>query len=429
MSNIRSTGISSKAFIASVVGGGLELYDFTIFGFLAVVFSPLFFPVDNKVTALLLGYMTFAIGNFCKPIGAIIFGHIGDRYGRRVALYISLVIMGCSTLAIGVLPTYATIGISAPIILVTVRILQGLSVGGEVIGGAIFAIEHTPKHSLGFVGGLLNAGTTAGISVGSLAGYLCTLPSMPEWAWRLPFLLGFLIILFGIFIRKNVAETPVFKSIRKEEISNIPLLQGLKQHYKQFILIMLITGFPGVAFYLDFIYLPTFFATLPEVSDSFARFSGTLSSWCLVILLPVFGYYSDKFNRTIMMKTSTILVSLLALIIFPNFNHLNAYGIVLAQIVFAVALAMFNGPWCAFTINIFQKNVRYSCLATGNSLAAALFGGTAPLVGLQLTSMHNGNILLAIYMVTWGILGFIGVHYLGNYSKNEQYGEEAYGIT
>jgi MFS transporter, MHS family, proline/betaine transporter len=198
----------NKALLASTIGTTLEFYDFTLFGFLAPIFSASFFPNEDPFLSTLYGYTAFMVGYLFKPLGAILWGHIGDRHGRRIALCTSLYLMGFSTLLMGILPTYGQIGIMAPLLLVLARIVQGLSEGGELAGGLLFTLEHTHTQYKGFAGGLFNGICTSGILLGSLAGYICSLDCMPTWTWRIPFLLGFLIVLVGIYIRKKITETP-----------------------------------------------------------------------------------------------------------------------------------------------------------------------------------------------------------------------------
>ncbi|HQW57917.1 MAG TPA: MFS transporter, partial [Gammaproteobacteria bacterium] len=306
--NLFQKKTSTKAILASTIGTTLEFYDFALFGFLAPIFSVHFFPSQNPFFSTLYGYTAFLIGYLFKPVGAVLWGQIGDKRGRRVALCSSLYFMGFSTLLIGILPTYARIGILAPLLLLLARIIQGLSQGGELAGGLLFALEHTPTKHKGFAGGIFNGICTSGILLGSLAGYLCTLSRAPMWAWRIPFLLGFSVILLGVYIRRNTTETPIFESIKKEEIPKLPLYHGIKTEYQQFIGMLFITGLPAVAFHMNFIYLPMYFKELPGITEQLARLSSTIGLSYLILLLPIFGYLSDKFGQATIMKLGASLI-------------------------------------------------------------------------------------------------------------------------
>lgn len=404
--------IPMKPLVAATVGTTLELYDFTLFGFLVPIFAPKFFPTDNMFLATLLGYSTFAIGYLCQPLGAIFWGYIGDRLGRRTALCSSLYFMGIATLLMGLLPTYATIGISAPILMILARVIQGISTGGELSGGFIFTMEHTNFKYQGLAGGLFNGICSSGMFLGSLAGYLCNLPTMPSWAWRIPFLLGFVVALLGIYLRKYTSETPEFLSIKKEDLYKLPLIAGIKKHYKEFICFMLIAGFPAVAFQLNFIYFPILFKTIPTITADFARLSATISLCCLSAMLPISGFLSDQIGKAKLMQIGASLFLITIIILFLNFAILSPLMLLSIQITLAICLSMFNGPWCALVTGIFDKKARYSCIGAGHTTAMAVFGGTAPLVGTILTNISNGTNLLELYIGIWACFGILGVSVL-----------------
>jgi MHS family proline/betaine transporter-like MFS transporter len=410
--NLFQKKTSTKAILASTIGTTLEFYDFALFGFLAPIFSIYFFPSQNPFFSTLYGYTAFLIGYLFKPVGAVLWGQIGDKRGRRVALCSSLYFMGFSTLLIGILPTYARIGILAPLLLLLARIIQGLSQGGELAGGLLFALEHTPAKHKGFAGGIFNGICTSGILLGSLAGYLCTLSRAPIWAWRIPFLLGFCVVLLGVYIRHNTTETPIFESIKKEEIPKLPLYHGIKTEYQQFIGMLFITGLPAVAFHMNFIYLPMYFKELPGITEQLARLSSTIGLSYLILLLPIFGYLSDKFGQATIMKLGASLIFVWSLFLFAQLDSFSANKLWAGYFIFATGLAMFNGPWCTFASEIFHKKHRYSCIGTANTIGGALFGGTAPLVGALLLKLEHGLTFLSIYIALWGILGYFSVNKL-----------------
>lgn len=419
----------NNAILASTIGTTLEFYDFTLFGFLAPLLSLHFFPQEDPFLSTLYGYTVFLVGYLFKPLGAMLWGHIGDKRGRRTALCSSLSLMGFSTLLMGLLPTYAEIGVIAPILLLLARIIQGLSEGGEIAGGLLFALEHTRSQRKGFAGGIFNGICTSGILLGSFAGYVCTLSNMPIWTWRIPFLLGFCVVLLGIYIRRNTTETPIFQSIKKEEMPVLPLYHGIKTEYRQFIGMLLITGLPSVAFHMNFIYLPMYFKELPGISETLARLISTIGLSYLILLLPVFGYLSDKFGQATLMKLGASIMCGWSLFLFSQLNTFSTSNLWVGYFIFSTGLAMFNGPWCAFASEVFHKKHRYSCIGAANTVGGALFGGTAPLIGTLLLKLEHGLTFLSIYIALWGMLGYFAVkklHNLQTENYNTNVGVENY---
>ena len=317
-------GIQIKALSASVIGGALEFYVFGLFGFIAPLISPLFFPTEDRVLSVFLGFSTYAIGFLMRPIGGIIFGHIGDRMGRRVALYSSLLLMGITTLFMGLLPTYATIGIAAPILMVLARLLQGLSAGGELPGGLIFAIEHTSPRRTGFIGSLIETGYGAGAALGSLAGLVSTFPNMPSWLWRLSFVFGFLISLIGLYVRAYTTETPAFEAMQEKEKEPFPLLLGLKTMAFPMFFAICMSAFAGIIIFINGVFLPFFFGQYASVSESSVRFSSTVSQVVFMFLLPLFGYLSDIKGRKPLLQIGSLSASLLLASIFFMAQKLTA---------------------------------------------------------------------------------------------------------
>jgi len=213
-----------KAILAAMIGNALEYYDVMLYGFFAAALAPLFFPTTNHFVSITASLGTFAAGFLMRPLGGILFGHLGDRYGRRMALAFSILLVTVPTLTIGLLPTYEYIGIAAPIILVVCRLLQGLCVGGEYSGAAIFVIEHSKKKQEAFAGSVLCATGFLGGFLGTILGLICTLPYMPTWSWRIPFLIGSIIGLIGYYIRTQVDESPAYsQAMKRGEIIKSPL--------------------------------------------------------------------------------------------------------------------------------------------------------------------------------------------------------------
>lgn len=214
---------SYKAIFAAMVGNALEYYDVMLYGFFATMLAPLFFPTENQTISIISSFGTFAAGFLMRPLGGMIFGHLGDKFGRQKALVLAIFLVTIPTFTIGILPTYVEIGIAAPIILVICRLLQGLCVGGEYSGASIFVIEYSKKGQETFAGSILTASGLFGGVIGTFLGFICTLSFMPSWGWRIPFLLGSLMGLVGYYIRKNVNESPDFMRHKNEKVAKVPL--------------------------------------------------------------------------------------------------------------------------------------------------------------------------------------------------------------
>lgn len=400
----------------SIAGGILEFYVFVLFGFFAPTFGKLFFPTDKPLVSTLFGFGVFAVGFLMRPLGGIIFGYIGDRFGRRTSLYSSLILMGTATLLIGVMPTYETIGIAAPLFIIFARLLQGLSAGGELPGGLIFAIEHADPRYTGFVGASVEASYGAGTVLGALAGFICSLPGMPEWSWRIFFIIGFVLSLVGLFIRRYTAETPEFNSIQGET-EKAPLLTGFKSSPKLFVLVITISSFAGITLFLHDVFLPYFLNQLSFMTESYARFCGTLSCWCSVILMPIVGLYSDKTFRLKPMKMGAILLIISMILMFTCAPSLGRFSVLLIQVSIGISLALFFSPLETFIAELFNKKIRCSCFSFCQNIGIGIFGGATPMVATLIVSKNHGSLLLTACIACWGILALKAMRQLQ--SKNQ----------
>ena len=242
-------GKNYKAIFAAMIGNALEYYDVMLYGFFAAMLAPLFFPNDNPAISIISSFGTFAAGFIMRPLGGLLFGHLGDKFGRRRALVLAIFLVTIPTFTIGVLPTYAEIGMAAPIILVACRLLQGLCVGGEYSGASIFVIEYSKKGKESFAGSILAASGLVGGVLGTFFGFLCTLPLMPSWGWRLPFLMGSLFGLIGYYIRLQVKESPDFAR-HTGNIEKVPLWGVLESRKRNLLCTVGIGATTLIPFYI-----------------------------------------------------------------------------------------------------------------------------------------------------------------------------------
>jgi len=342
--------------------GCLEMYDFVIFGFLAPVIHKNYLSFLDETTGLIIAYALFAVGFVCRPIGAIIFGHIGDKYGRKKALVLSVSLMGTASLCLSLLPKYDDIGITACYLIALIRIIQGISVGGEYSGAAIYAIEHTNKSKMGVVGSTVLAGTTLGVLLATLISNLLQNPALPEYSWRFAFLLGFGLAIIGYFIRRKLGESPLF-SEEKAKIKEIPLIYGLKKYKKQFIAAILLSGANNANYYFALVFIPSYFKTEGASSIDF-------NNWwlaCFMLLLePTFGWLSDKWSRNkiiigVCFSLAIYNIFFLDLLISYTTSMIGIMSIILSAILLSISVSTVN----VFVLEIFPTNCRYSCGALG----------------------------------------------------------------
>ena len=404
--------IPYKLIATSSIGGVLELYDLYIFGLLAPTISQFFFPMENKLISVLSGYLVFAIGFFFRPLGSIFFGHIGDRFGRRTSLYSCLLLMAIATLLIGIMPTYKSIGVLAPCLIVFARVLQGFSAGGEFSGGLLFIVEHTAEKHRGFTAGIGLAGNTTGIFLSSVSALIFTLPSMPGWAWRIPFLIGFVIALIGLYIRRYLPETPAFIEMKRQgEIEKIPLLQGVKYFYKKMIMGIFIIVVSGVIYYINIIALPPLFVKLFSISKTLSQLGNTIGLFVMIIMLPIFGFYADKIGKDVLASISIILLFFITMFgIYFLYIKTSPHTIyvLLYQIFACMILAMNMVAVDIFLIESFKRNIRYSCFGVSHDTGLAI-AGLSPFL-LTLLIHHHNYFVLSMSIVILSILALFSIY-------------------
>jgi MHS family proline/betaine transporter-like MFS transporter len=396
----------TRTVVAGAAGNVLEWYDFGLFGYFAPVLSRQFLPAENKLASLLGTFGIFAAGFLMRPLGGVVFGYLGDRLGRKRALELSVLLMACSTTLLGFLPTYATIGLAAPLLLTLVRLLQGLSVGGEYIGSMSFLVEHAPPGRRGFLGSWSSVSVVLGSLFGSGAAALCTgLLSQSElnaWGWRGPFLAGMLLGLVGFWLRQGVEESPHFLKIQKMgQLAHNPVVEALRHDHGAIATTLGLTAVAAVGFYLPFVWLPTWLSQInqPALPEHQALTATTIALLALLLLTPVTGLVADRVGHKPMLLAGTMGYGLLSYPVFLFMTGGSFAGALTGGLVFAGCCSLFAGSMAATFVSLFPTRTRYSGVAIGYNLGQALLGGTAPLIATALIHRTGNDLAPAFYLI------------------------------
>lgn len=391
-----------KMIYNSSIGNILEWYDFGLFSIFSGVFSHLFFPASDSHTALLQTFLIFAAGFLCRPIGALIFGYLGDTIGRAKTLRLSILMISLPTLAVGVLPTYQQIGIFAPMLLLLIRIWQGISLGGEYSGNLIYLAESAPMNSRARYTSLASMGSNIGILLAALAGMLTGYllgPMLETWGWRLPYLLGGALCIIIYLFRLKLAETSVFRELRQEKLlAANPIREVFKNNFPQLLRTIGLVCMGSTFYYFCFVYIPIFIKQ--NKGDTVADSSITMSIFIslMIILVPIAGYLCDRIGRRKMLLFNAMLISICTI---PGFYFLqyDCYLLLMPVLLFfTVASSLEQGTTSVAVIENFPPAARYTGVSLGYNLGNGLLGGTVPLVCEWLLSNTSLHLAPAIYI-------------------------------
>ncbi len=394
-----------RVVLASFIGTTIEWYDFFIYGTAAaLVFDKLYFPVDDPFLSRMASFGSFAIGFFARPLGGVIFGHYGDKLGRKTMLVTTLMMMGLATFGIGILPTYETLGIAAPILLVTLRLIQGFGVGGEWGGAVLMAVEHGHKGQRGFYGGCVQMGVPAGLLLA--AGVFSVFSRMPEedflaWGWRVPFLLGILLLAIGMFIRVKLMESPLFASVKeKQTVSEIPILQVFTKYKKNVLLTMGARFAENACFYIFSVFVLSYATEQCGHERQTVLIGIWIAAAVQLLAIPGFAMLSDRVGRRPVYLCGAFFLAVFAFPFFWMVESQNQEVLWLAIVLAMVGHAAMYGPQAAFFSELFGTNVRYSGASIGYQLASPFAGGLAPLIATALLQWsNNASWPVAVYLI------------------------------
>lgn len=404
-----------RVIVASLVGTSLEWYDFFLYSTAAaVVFNKLFFPSVEPLTGTLLAFTTAAVGFVARPLGGIVFGHLGDRRGRRQVLVLTLVLMGTATVLIGALPTYATIGVAAPILLAILRFVQGLGLGGEWGGAVLMTAEHGAQDRRGFNASWPQVGVPLGnlLAAGALGLLNWTLSSQAflSWGWRIPFFLSGLLVLAGLWIRMTVAESPLFKEVEQAGgKAELPLVQVLRRHPRELLIAMVARIGTDVAFYTFTVYSLVYLTTQAGRSRGLGLDAILVGSACQLLLIPFFGALSDRFGRRPVYAAGAVAAGGWAFAFFPMLSSPSTAVVVLGVVVALLTHAAMYGPQAAFIAELFSTELRYSGASMGYQLAGILGGGIAPIVAIALVGATGSAFAVSGYVLAMAALTLVAL--------------------
>jgi MHS family proline/betaine transporter-like MFS transporter len=389
----------TKTLLASIVGTALEFYDFMLYAVFLEIIGNEYFPGNDHETNQIFGYVGFLAAFIMRPFGATVFGYIGDRWGRRKALILSISLMGIPTCLIGILPSYAYWGVVSSIILVCCRLLQGLCTGGEYNGSAIFALEHVGKRFPGFVGGLVTGASVIGAFMATSIGILCKQPWMPEWGWRGAFCFGGVVSLVGLYIRLYTKESPEFQKMKKSSASQkAPLLKAITRDWASSGTTVVIGVLNGVLSYTLFKFVDIYLAEFLNVGVVKTLEYTLVGVLTYIFVAPFMGFLLDKVGSKRMMLIACTFVFIMSIPLYYLFQTREPSFLILSQILLAFMVACIAGPQHAFVQTLFPVEDRYSGVSFNYSVGMAIGGGAGPLL-MKAITLQSQNLYAPAFVL------------------------------
>ncbi|WP_343723341.1 MFS transporter [Herbaspirillum seropedicae] len=404
-----------RAIVATVIGNGLEWFDFTVYSFFAVIIAKLFFPTGNDLTSLLLAVATFGVGFFMRPVGGILLGIYADRVGRKAALSVTILLMAVGTTMIGLAPTYESIGLFAPLIIVVARLLQGFSAGGEMGSATAFLTEYAPERERAYYSSWIQASIGVAVLLGAAVGTFVTASldaaALASWGWRLPFLLGIIIGPVGYYIRHHLEETPTF--LEEKDKTDSPLKEVIRNFPREtsasFSMVILWT----VCTYVLLFYMPTYSVKVLKLPQTTGFIAGMVGGLCIMVLAPIVGRLADRIGRRPLLSGSAALILVLA---YPMFAYINSAPslstLLIFQLVFGTLIAAYTGPILAAFSELFPAKVLSTGLSVAYNLAVTIFGGFASFFITWLIAATGSTMAPAFYVMIAAAISFVGTRFV-----------------
>ena len=411
-----------KVVFASLVGTAVEWYDFFLYGSAAaLVFGALFFPESDPVTGTLLAFGTYALGFVARPLGGVVFGQFGDRVGRKKMLVVALMMMGIATFAIGLLPTYATIGLAAPILLLVCRLVQGFAVGGEWGGAVLMVAEHGDEKNRGF----WSSWPQAGVPLGNLlaTGVLFLLAAVQSddafnsWGWRIPFLLSAILVIIGLFVRLSLEESPIFQEAKdeiaekKQTASHLPLLEVIKTYPKEVLIAMGMRMAENISYYIFTVISITYVTTYLEADKDLILEMLLIGAAIQFVLIPVIGALSDRVGRRPLYLVGAAGVGVWGFVFFGLLDNMTAGSVFAAVMIGLLFHSLMYSPQAAFFSELFGTSVRYTGASVGYQLASIFAGALAPIIAVKLLGdvAEKNTTAVGIYMAIASAVTIVAV--------------------
>jgi len=403
-----------KTVLAGLIGNAIEFYDFIIYAYLASYFAKQFFPSDDPIAALIASYGAFATGMVMRPIGGMVLGSIGDRVGRKLALQISVALVAIPTVIIGMMPTYDVIGIWAPILLIALRMIQGLAVGGEYSASIVYMIERAPPHQRGLVGSFSPMGAFLGLLLGTVVSFVCIFAlgkeEMSEWGWRIPFVFSAVLTVFGIWLRRSMTEV---HSLSQNQHRS-PVMEMLTTYRAQLAAIALANVSTGIVSFIGFMYMVPWAVKEAGISIELALGVNVFSLLVVAIFTLWGGHLGDLYGRLRVAKWGACILILGAWPAFALAQSATHIGLVSAGIILALGQGLFVGPMCAAMAALLPAHVRVTGIGLGYSFSVGIFGGLAPmlteyLLSRQQLTMAPAVVVIAGAVISWATLCFNSV--------------------
>jgi len=401
--------MTPRAVVAATSGNVLEWYDFTVYGFLAPTIGRVFFPSEDHVASLLSAFAVLAVGYAARPIGSIIYGHIGDRFGRKPALLSSVTLMGVGSVLIGILPTHAQIGVTASVLLVLIRVLQGISVAGEYSASGVLIVEEARKESRGLVGSWIACAMMLGCVLGSGVPALITAflseEQISAWGWRIPFFLGAVIAICGVILRRHMTELPI--KDRAQAAPGLPIVAALRNHGTTIVRMICLILVNAVGFYMLFVYAASYLTARMHISTAHALDINTLSLLVMLPATPLAAIWSDRIGRKPLLYVVAIGTLVLSWPLWWLMHHQSLALILAGQVGFALLFAAGYAVTSAVMVETLPAEVRCSGVAIGYNLCLAVFGGTTPLIATYLVARTADDFAPVYYLMATALISLI----------------------